>query len=148
MMKYRLLFPVTLGLAFVCGATVRSGSPTTVVPTVSDAHLNPLDKLHREIARRREVSSLQRDSVRTTTPKVEANDRPPAHSNTQPSNVVPIAEDISVRVKGTPVPPAAVTLRLRKKKDCVLHRCRRNAQITKTSPLTHDLFRQSGGGAP
>ena len=148
MMKYWLLFLVT-ALAFVCGATVRSGSPTTVVPTVvSDAHLNPLDKLHREIARRRELSSLQSDSVRTATPKLEAEDRPLTNATSQPPNVVPITEDTSVREKGAPVSPAAITKRSRKTKTaCLAHRCRRKVQITKNPGLTHDLFRQSGNVA-
>ena len=34
MTKYWLLFLVTLAFAFVCGAAVRSGSPTAAVPTV------------------------------------------------------------------------------------------------------------------
>ena len=146
MTKYWLLFLVTLALAFVCGATVRSGSPTAVVPTVvSDAHLNPLDKLHREIARRRELSSLQSDSVRTATPKVEAKDRPLTNATSQPSNVVPIAEDTSVSEKGAPVSPAAITKRLRKTKTaCLAHRCRRKVQITKDPGLTHNFFRQNG----
>ena len=77
MAKYWLLFLVTLTFAFVCGAAVRSSSPTAAVAAVvSDAQLDPLDKLRREIARRREVSSLQRDSMGTATPKLDANDRP------------------------------------------------------------------------
>ena len=144
MTKYWLLFLVTLAFAFVCGAAVRSGSPTAAVPTVvSDAHLNPLDKLHREIARRREVSSLPRDSMRTATPKPDPHDRPPANANRQPLNVVPIAEDSSVREKGALVSPAPVMMRLRKTKNCV-QGCRRKVQITKNPGLTLDLFPQSG----
>ena len=137
---------VTLALAFVCGAAVRSGSPTAAVPiVVGDARLNPLDKLHREIARRREVASLQSDSMRTATPKPDAHNRPPANANNQPSNVVPIAEDTSVREKGAPVSPAPITKRLRKTKTaCLPDRCRRKVQITKNPGLTHDLFRENG----
>jgi hypothetical protein len=133
----------------VCGAAVRSVSPTAAVPTVvSDAHLNPLEKLHREIARRREVS-LQRDSVRTATPKPDPLDLPSVDANSQPSNVVPIAEDSSFKEKGAPSSPAPVTMRLRKTKDCGSHPCRRKVvQITKNPRLTHDLFRQSGDVAP
>ena len=148
MTKYWLLFLVTLAFAFVCGAAVRSGSPTAAVPTVVDAQLNPLDKLHREIARRREVASLQSDSMRTATPKPDPHDRPQGNANSQPSNVVPIAEDTSVREKGAPVSPAPVTMRLRKAKNCASHPCRRKVQIIKNPRLTHDLFRQSGDVAP
>ena len=144
MTKYWLLFLVTLAFAFVCGAAVRSGSPTAAVPTVmSDAHLNPLDKLHREIARRREVSSLPRDSMRTATPKPDPHDRPPANAIIT-SNVVPMPEHTSVREKGAPVSPAPVMMRLRKTKGCVSHGCRRKVQITKNPGLTRDLFPQSG----
>ena len=146
MTKYWLLFLVTLAFAFVCGAAVRSGSPTAAVSAVvSDAQLNPLDKLHREIARRREVASLQSDSMRTATPKLDAYERPLTNATSQPPNVVPIAEDSSVREKGAPVSPAAITKRLRKTKTaCLAHRCRRKVQITKDPGLTHDLFRQNG----
>ena len=147
MSKYWLLFLVTLAFAFVCGAAVRSGSPTAAVATVvSDPQLNPLDKLHREIARRREVSSLQSDSMPKATPKPDAHDRPPANANSQPSNVVPIAQDTLVREKSAPVSPARVTLRLRKTKTaCLPNRCRRGAMIPVRKA---DLFRQGGDRTP
>ena len=130
MTKYWLLFLVTLAFAFVCGAAVRSGSPTAAVPTVvSDAQLNPLAKLYREIDKRREVSSLQRESIRTATPQLDAYERPLTNATSQPPNVVPIAEDTSVREKGAPVSPAPVTMRLRKAKACASHprcACRRH----------------------
>ena len=154
MTKYWLLFLVTLAFAFGCGAAVRSGSPTAAVSAVvSDAQLNPLEKLHREIAKRREVSSLQRDSLRTATPKLDANDRPLANSNSQPSNVISIAEDTAVREKGAPVLPAALTKRLSKTKTaCLPPRCRRRVQISEALSVSRvrkaDLLRQGGDRTP